>query len=168
MAWELSSVRHSPLASSVSGWWLTLCLPSSQNSLSLVPPPILPAWLLANQHFIKPTWVTNFYSVQKHYPKADQSSAGLDFNGVASSFILFKIMFFFWKFYTTCFGHIHSLSQFSSMIIFSLLTQLWVFYFFPYQGQCVLFKYFFMCGLVLVCGYFIMGQIGKKWYFFTH
>ena len=31
--------------------------------LSLVAPPILPAWLLANQHFIKPIQVTNLYSL---------------------------------------------------------------------------------------------------------
>ena len=46
------------------------CLSSSQNSLSLVAPPMLPAWLLANQHFIKPIRVTNLCSVQKHYPTA--------------------------------------------------------------------------------------------------
>ena len=32
---------------------------------------ILPAWLLANQHFMKPIRVTNLYSVQEHYPTAD-------------------------------------------------------------------------------------------------
>ena len=61
MAWYLFSVRNSLLASSASGWWLCLCLSTSQNSLSLVIPPILPAWLLANQCFIKLIWVINLY-----------------------------------------------------------------------------------------------------------
>ena len=42
-----------------------LSLSSSQNSPVLVTPPILPAWLLANQHFIKPIQVTNPLSSDK-------------------------------------------------------------------------------------------------------
>ena len=64
----LFSVRHSHLASSVSGWQVTLHLFSSQNLLSLIVPLILPAYLLANLCFIRSVWVTNLYSVQEHYP----------------------------------------------------------------------------------------------------
>ena len=53
--------------------WLTLWLSSSQNSLSLVIPPILPVWLPANQHFIKLIQVANLYSVQDHCTTAVSS-----------------------------------------------------------------------------------------------
>ena len=43
---------------------------SSQNSPILLTPPILPAWLLSNQHFIKPTPVIYLGSIQEHYPTA--------------------------------------------------------------------------------------------------
>ena len=79
MACYLFSVRHSHLTSSVSGWQLTLYLSSSQNSLSLVTLPILPAWLLANQCFIKLIRVTNLYSVQEHYPIAGLWTQTFDF-----------------------------------------------------------------------------------------
>ena len=49
----------------LSGDWP--CLSSSQNSPSLITLPILPAWLLVNQHFIKPIQVTNLYRVQQHF-----------------------------------------------------------------------------------------------------
>ena len=48
--WYFFSVRHSHLAYSASRLQLHLYLSSPQNYLSLVAPPILPAWLLAN-HF---------------------------------------------------------------------------------------------------------------------
>ena len=38
---------------------------------------MLPAWLLANQHCIKPIWVTNLYSVQEHCPTAGHSQLHL-------------------------------------------------------------------------------------------
>ena len=55
MAWYLFSVRHSHLASSVSGWQLHLCLSSSQNSPSLVTrlyflPGYWPIRVLLNQY----------------------------------------------------------------------------------------------------------------------
>ena len=60
MAWYILSARHSHLASSASGWWLQTesflflefscsCCPTSTSCLGTLP--ILPAWLLANQHF---------------------------------------------------------------------------------------------------------------------
>ena len=41
-----------------------LSLSFSQNFTVLVAPPLLSAWLLANQRFIKPLQVTNLYRVQ--------------------------------------------------------------------------------------------------------
>ena len=67
VAWYLFSVQYFHLASSVSGWWLNLYLSSSQKFFGMV---AFPAWLLSNQHFIKPIWVTNLYSVQENYPAA--------------------------------------------------------------------------------------------------
>ena len=52
------------MASSMSGWRLQIepfLFPESSCSGH---PPILPAWLLANQHFIKPVQLTNLYRVQ--------------------------------------------------------------------------------------------------------
>ena len=66
MAWYLFLVRHSHLASFASGWWLCLCLSYSQNSPSLVAPTIFPAWLLANQHFIKPIRVLRCIRALSH------------------------------------------------------------------------------------------------------
>ena len=51
VAWYLLSARCSHLASSVSKWWLQTAFPLSR--ILLVAPPILLAWLLASQHFIK-------------------------------------------------------------------------------------------------------------------
>ena len=52
-------------------WLVTTSLLSfSQNSPSLVAPPILPTWLLANQCFFKPIQVTNLHSVQEYHPTA--------------------------------------------------------------------------------------------------
>lgn len=43
---------------------------SFQNSLSMITPPIQPAWLLSNQHFIKPVQMKNLYKVQDNCPAA--------------------------------------------------------------------------------------------------
>lgn len=84
--WILSSIRYlkSNLESnwtaigSLNSWkWprstMIACIllelswtPWPQNSLSLVAPPVLPAWLLEN--FLKWIWWTNLYSIQQHYP----------------------------------------------------------------------------------------------------
>ena len=63
-------LEKSHLASTVSGWWLCLFLSSCQNYPGLVSPPILPAWLLGNQRFIKPIAVKNPYCIQEYYPTA--------------------------------------------------------------------------------------------------
>lgn len=51
--------------------WI-LCLSSSKNSLSLVTLYVLPAWLLAKQHFITPIQVTNLLVyksiIPQHFP----------------------------------------------------------------------------------------------------
>ena len=52
------------------GYDCGLSLSSFKNSAVLIALPILPAWLLTNQHFIKPIQVTNLYSVHEHYPTA--------------------------------------------------------------------------------------------------
>ena len=87
LVWYLFSVKHSHLASSASGLQLCLCLSYSQNSPSLVTLPILPAWILANQCFIKPICVTNLYSMQEHYPTSPiwtkQATRGLSLKGVS-------------------------------------------------------------------------------------
>lgn len=59
MAWYL----HSCPSPSASDW--QLLTPPSPIILILVTPPILPTWLLANQYFIKPVWVSNLCTVQK-------------------------------------------------------------------------------------------------------
>ena len=75
MAWYLLSVRHSHLASSVSGLQLQTesflfleifcsCHPASTSCL--VAPPIHPAQLLGNQHFIKAIQLINLYRAQDH------------------------------------------------------------------------------------------------------
>ena len=66
MTWYLFSVQHFHLASSVSGWQLQTSY--SRNSPHLVALPILPAWLLANQCFIKLVRMTSPYRIQEHYP----------------------------------------------------------------------------------------------------
>ena len=76
VAWYLFSTRHSHLASSVSGWWLHLFLSSSQNSPHLVTPPILPVWLLANQHSIKPVWVTKSLQCTRAFSPSSTWSQG--------------------------------------------------------------------------------------------
>ena len=47
-----------------------LSLSTSQKPPILLALPLLPAWILANQHFIKAIQVTNLYKVQDHCPTA--------------------------------------------------------------------------------------------------
>lgn len=56
-------------------WHLLLFHPSSRV-LSLVAWPILPAWLPANQLFIKPIWVKNLNRVQNDYSTAGKPITG--------------------------------------------------------------------------------------------
>lgn len=50
-------------STSIGGSFLAQSLSVSSHHHSLVAPPILTAWLLTNQHYIKLIQVTNFYSV---------------------------------------------------------------------------------------------------------
>ena len=69
-SWLLTLFSSHCVSSVSAGVSLGFALPHP-SILSLVALPILPPWLLASQHFIKPIQVTNLHSIQMDYPIAE-------------------------------------------------------------------------------------------------
>lgn len=119
-AWYIFLGRYSHLSSSASCLWLQIYLLLSQNSSSLVALPVLPDWLLANQHFAKPIqWqifrvykriIPQHSLLQDHSRDVKQVST-LRIPKISSSVLIFSV----------CYQYLHShINALESTFLFSL------------------------------------------------